>query len=86
MFKVPYLVFRIPGAIEKAANLKVSDDLSVIIRLIPTYKDGEDKKAHEQLREEQKNNLKSKIEKLDAFSRLSSSLRDTIENELRNIS
>jgi len=72
--------------IEKAANLKMSDDISVIIRLISDYEGGQDEKARERLLEDLKNDLKSKIEKLDTFSNFSSSLRVVLVNELEKIS
>ncbi len=69
--------------IEKAANLSGSDDISVIVRLVST---SEDKKIRDRFREDQKNNLESKIEKLDAFSKFSSSLRAALVDELEKIS
>jgi len=70
---------------EKAANLKVSDDLSAIDLLVYTYEDDKDENVRTRLLKDLKNDLKSKIEKLDAFSKISRSIRTALVNELKKI-
>ena len=72
--------------IENAIDLKDSDEISIVIRLISAYKDGQDEKAREDLQEEQRNHFKSRIEKLDTFLELSSSLRAALTGELDKLS
>lgn len=49
-------------------------------------KDIKNKEALEKVRQDQEERLKSKIEKLDAFSKVSSSLRTILANELEKLS
>ena len=62
------------------------DDLSVIIRLLPSDQDDQKEDALEQVRENQKKNLRSKIEKLDAFVKASKSLRGALAKEITKLS
>ncbi len=71
--------------IENAANLKMSDDLSAIDLLVYTYEDDKDENVRTRLLKDLKNDLKSKIEKLDAFSKISRSIRTALVNELKKI-
>lgn len=72
--------------IENSADLQGVDELRIIIRLASTYKDGQDEKARERFRKDQRNYFMSRIEKLDAFSKFSSSLRTALVNELEKLS
>jgi hypothetical protein len=72
--------------IKNAANLPSSDDLSVIIRLLPANQDDQKEDALERLRKDQKQSLRSKIEKLDALVKASKSLRGALVKEIRKLS
>lgn len=72
--------------IENSADLQGVDELRIIIRLASEYKNGQDETARERFREDQRNYFKSRIEKLDAFSKFSSSLRTALVTELEKLS
>jgi hypothetical protein len=72
--------------IKSAANLPGGDDLSVIIRLLPSDQDSQKKDALERARQEQKKDLRSKIEKLDALVKASKSIRRALAQEIRKLS
>lgn len=72
--------------LKNSISLPSDDDLSIIIRFTPPDEDDHDEEALERTRQSQEKSLKSKIEKLDVFLKLSSSLSTTLINELENIS
>jgi hypothetical protein len=73
--------------IKNAANLpSSSEDLAVIIRLLPPNQDDQEEDAIERLRKDQRESFRSKIEKLDAFVKVSKSVRGALVKEIRKIS
>lgn len=72
--------------LKNATDLINSGDLSVVVRLLPPDTDDQGEVNFERIRQAHEKDLKSKIEKLDAFIELSSSLRAALINELEEIS
>jgi hypothetical protein len=73
--------------IKNAAKLSSNDDdLSVVIRLLPAKEDNQDKDALERIRQDQKDDLRSKIEKLDALLECSKVLRRALTSEIKRLS
>jgi hypothetical protein len=73
--------------LNKAFNLTNSDDLSVIVRLVSANQEDQNEDVlDERIRQEQEERLRARIEKLDAFSELSNSLREALISELEKIS
>ena len=73
--------------IKNAAKLSSNDDeLSVVIRLLPALEDNQDKDALKRIAQDQKNDLRSKIEKLDALLGRSKVLRRALTSEIKRLS
>jgi hypothetical protein len=72
--------------IKNAGNLPTSDDLAVIIRLLPSDQDSQEEDVLERARQEQQKGLRSKIEKLDALVRASKSIRGALTKEITKLS
>jgi hypothetical protein len=72
--------------LKNATNLTDSDDLSVVVRLLPPDVDDKDEEILEQIRQGEEKDIRSKIDKLDAFIELSGSLRMVLANELEKVS
>lgn len=73
--------------LKNAAGLHSSVEISFVDHILSAdQEDIKDKEALEKVRQDQEKRLKSKIEKLDAFSKISSSLRTALINELEKLS
>ena len=73
--------------LKNAADLPSSVEISFVDHILSAdQEDIKDKEALEKVRKDQEKILKSKIEKLDAFSEFSSSLRTALINELEKLS
>ena len=70
--------------LENAAGLTDSEDVSLVIRLLSVGGSDKDKEDIERTKQEQEY-IRSKIEKLDAFSEFSSSLRTALVDELKKL-
>jgi hypothetical protein len=72
--------------LKNAINLSDSDDLSVVIRLLPPDLDDLDEETLEEIRRTQEKDIRSKIDKLDTLMKLSGLLRAALTNELEELS
>lgn len=73
--------------LKNATGLPSSVEISFVDHILSAdQEDIKDKEVLEKLRQDQVKRLKSKIEKLDAFSEFSSSLRTALINELEKLS
>lgn len=72
--------------LKNAAGLADGEDRSVIIRLLSTYQGDDGEGAFERTRSNQEGALKSKIEKVDAFLEIATSLRLALTADLERIS
>jgi hypothetical protein len=72
--------------LENAVKLTNSDDLSIVARLLPTDLDDQDEETLEQIRQAHEKDLRSKIEKLDFFTKVSSLLHAALIKELEIVS
>ncbi len=72
--------------LKNATDLINSGDLSVIVRLLPPDTDDQSEANFERIRQAHEKDLRSKIEKLDTFTELSSFVRTALIKELEEIS
>ncbi|WP_155901526.1 hypothetical protein [Mariprofundus ferrooxydans] len=74
------------GWITNEVDMQNADDRSIVIRLLPCLEELSEEEKFEKLRTEQIAALKSRIEKLEAFSELSSILHGELLDDLQKIS
>ena len=72
--------------LKNAAGLPDGEDRSVVIRLLSSYQDDDSKEGFERSQRQQEGTLRSKIDKLDVFSKIATSLRATLTADLERIS
>jgi len=71
--------------IENEIDLKSADDRSVVVRFLPALQDGSKEDELERIRKEQEKTLRSRIERLEVFSELSSVLHRELLDELEKM-
>ena len=71
--------------LEGITKATIRDESSLVISLLLADKNDQDGDDSERIRQDQEQHLRSKIEKLDAFSDFSNSIRAVLVNELENI-
>jgi hypothetical protein len=73
--------------IKNAAKLSSNDDeLSVVIRLLPALEDNRDEDTLDRIRQSQKDDLRSRIERLDELLECSKRLRRALTSEIKRLS
>lgn len=72
--------------IQNEIDLKNAGDRSVVVRLLPFMEGDNEEDELERIREEQETILKSRVEKLEAFSKFSRVLQEALLGELEKIS